>query len=552
MTKVKGGQQPNLELPLGKRSLYYRFFEILPGFLSWLVIFLPFILSFINTTLAAIFILLFVMAWFYRAIGITYLTVRGFKIMQKSIEIDWWQYLEDLRKPEAAISRYYEKRLNDKHINEHYQALLGYVGRVERLCPEDITHAIIIPMYNESFNIVESTLLSILDSKYDMQRVMIIIAYEERGGEELKTTVKQLLNKYKSNFLYMNAVKHPAQMPGEVIGKGGNITYAGRFLQRYLVKQKIEPGKVIVTTLDADNRLNPMYLASVSYKFITTPERRYRSFQPIALYINNIWDAPAPIRVLATGNSFWTILQSVRPHLLRNFSSHSQGMDSLIDMDFWSTRTIVEDGHQFWRSYFHYDGNYEVIPIHIPIYQDAVLSDTYRKTLIAQFIQFRRWSYGVSDIPFIGVRGFSRHRRVSFWDFFFKFLRLVEGHVSQATISLILLFAARVPLLVGHNADKSIVAHQLPLIVSYTATIALLGVVTSIYLFIKTLPPRPAEYRKGRTALMLLQWVLIPFISIIYGSIASLYSQTRLMLGKYLDKFDVTEKITRSSRIIRS
>lgn len=549
---IKDSVKRDVELPLGKRTAYYRFFEILPGFLSWLVIFLPFILSFINVTLAAAFILLFVMAWFYRAMGIAFLTTRGYKVMQEALETDWSKYLDDLRNPEGAIARYYDTKARDKRLRNHYQALLGYVGRVERLRPDDILHAIIVPMYNESFDVVEPTMQSILDSSYDLQKVMVIIAYEARGGQVAEATVKQLLDRYSKSFLYLKAVKHPADIPGEVIGKGGNITFAGRFLQKYLKKQHIEPGKVIVTTLDADNRLNSMYLSSVAYKFITTPERRYRSFQPIAMYINNIWDVPAPMRVLATGNSFWTILQSVRPHLLRNFSSHSQGMDSLIDMNFWSTRTIVEDGHQFWRSYFRYDGNYEVVPIHVPVYQDAVLSDTYRKTLKAQFVQFRRWSYGVSDVPYVGVRGFSRNRRVPFWDFLFKFIRLVEGHVSQATVSLILLFAARVPLLVNPNADKSIVAHQLPLIVSYAATIALSGIIVSIFFSMKMLPPRPAQYKKRRTVLMVLQWVLLPVVSIIYGSAASLYAQTRLMMKLYLDKFDVTEKVVRSSRIIRS
>jgi hypothetical protein len=41
---------------------------------------------------------------------------------------------------------------------------------------------------------------------------------------------------------------------------------------------------------------------------------------------------------------------------------------------------------------------------------------------------------------------------------------------------------------------------------------------------------------------MVLQWVLLPLSSIVYGSFAALYSQTRLMLGRYLDKFDVTTK----------
>lgn len=113
------------------------------------------------------------------------------------------------------------------------------------------------------------------------------------------------------------------------------------------------------------------------------------------------------MRVLAVGNSF-TITQATRPHMLRNFSSHAQSLDALIETGWWSARTVVEDGHQYWRSFFRFGGNYEAIPVYSPIYQDAVLSDSYKETLIAQFVQVRRWAYGVSDIPYIANLGFRR------------------------------------------------------------------------------------------------------------------------------------------------
>ena len=43
---------------------------------------------------------------------------------------------------------------------------------------------------------------------------------------------------------------------------------------------------------------------------------------------------------------------------------------------------------------------------------------------------------------------------------------------------------------------------------------------------------------------MVLQWFLMPITSIVYSSLASYNAQTHLLLGKYLDKFDVTEKTT--------
>jgi len=38
---------------------------------------------------------------------------------------------------------------------------------------------------------------------------------------------------------------------------------------------------------------------------------------------------------------------------------------------------------------------------------------------------------------------------------------------------------------------------------------------------------------------------LLPITTIVYQTLAGLNSQTHLMLGKYLDNFDVTEKVVK-------
>jgi len=257
------------------------------------------------------------------------------------------------------------------------------------------------------------------------------------------------------------------------------------------------------------------------------------------MFTNNIWDAPAPMRVIATGNSFWMVVQGLRTHSLRNFSAHAQNMQTLIDTDFWSVRTVVEDGHQYWRTYFRYDGKHNVYPIFLPIYQDAVLSNTLTKTLKAQFVQLRRWAWGASDVSYVAEMGFFRKNNIPKIDLIFKFSRLLEGHVSWATAPLILAFSAFVPLLVN---PKNFAANQLPLTASRVQTIALVGIFVTLFFSLKTLPPRPERYKRRRTFFMLIQWVYLPVTTIVYSAFAAIYSQTRLMFGKYLDKFDVTDK----------
>jgi hypothetical protein len=300
----------------------------------------------------------------------------------------------------------------------------------------------------------------------------------------------------------------------------------------------------LLRPLDADNRPHKQYLAALTYLYSVTPDPVYVSYQPLPMYTNNIWDAPAPMRVIATGNSFWNIVLSVRPHMIRNFSSHAQCLQTLIDTDYWSVRTVVEDGHQFWRTYFRYDGRHEVYPLYVPIFQDAVLSNTYWKTFKAQFFQLRRWAWGASDVAFVAEKGFFTPNKVPKWDLIAKFFRLLEGHVTWAVAPLILAFSAFIPLLFNSDDRGPIgfATKQLPIIASRIQTIALIGIFITLFLSIKMLPPKPTRYKRRRSVFMVLQWVMLPVTTIVFNSLSALTSQTRLIFGQYLGEFDVTDK----------
>jgi hypothetical protein len=523
----------HIEIPYEKdRSKRYRFFEILPGALSWTLLALPLLLSLISVTLAAVFILGYILIYFTRAMAVNIRALAGYRVMRQHEKIDWNELLDEVEAGEVSSAQ--AKRPKWHHINLARLHKLGVVVK-----PSELTHAIIIATYNESRDVLEPTIQSILDSEYDSKRIILILAYEERGGERVEQQSKDLIEKYKRHFRYAEAIRHPRDIPGEVVGKGGNITFAARKLQKYLEQEGLDPAKVVVTTLDSDNRPDKKYLSALSYLYCVAPDPIRASYQPLPMFTNNIWDAPAPMRVIATGNNHFYIVLTQRPHLERNFSAHAQSMRALIDMDFWSVRTIVEDGHHFWRSYFFYDGDYRVYPISIPVRQDAVLSDTYLKTLKAQFIQLRRWTYGASDIAYIAEHGFFMKNKVRKLDILAKFLRSLEGHVSWASGSLILAFAAFIPVMIN---PQSIAAYELPILVSRIQTIGLVGVLASLFVALKTLPPRPLRYKRHRSVFMVLQWLYLPITTIAYGSVAALYSQTRLMFGWYLTKFDVTDK----------
>jgi hypothetical protein len=532
----------DIEIPFEKdRKGAYRFFEILPGALSWLLIFMPLILSYVNITynytvinLAVVFILAYLLIYFVRSLGYDFRAISGYRTMKQHLRLNWQELVADVEAGEPTGTATERPRW-------HLDNLARLKSHPSIVKPSELLHAVIIATVNESREVLEPTIQSVIDSNYDTKRLILVIAYEGRAGQAAEERVQTLLETYKDHFYYAMAVKHPADLPGEIVGKGGNITCAGRKLQAYLEKEHIDPAKVVVTTLDADNRPDKRYFAALSYLYCIVPNPLRASYQPLPMFTNNIWDAPTLMRVIATGNNLFYIVLTQRPHLERNFSAHAQSMQALIEMNFWSVRTIVEDGHHFWRSYFRYDGDYRVYPISIPIYQDAVLAETYLKTLRAQFIQLRRWTYGASDVAYIANQGFFKKNKAPKLDVLAKLLRTLEGHVTWATGTLLVFFAAFIPPLLH---PESFAANELPLIVSRIQRIGILGLLASVYVCLVTLPPRPARYKRHRSILMVLQWALTPVSSICYGSLAAFNSQTRLMFKRYLSKFDVTEHAT--------
>jgi hypothetical protein len=522
-----------VEIPYEKdRHGWYRFFEILPGSLTYLLLLAPALLSLINVTFAALFILIYILIYFARAIAFDIRILAGYRLMRAYAKLDWTVLLEEVQTSEVS----------NKEVERpqwHLDNLKRLLTQPSVVRPNDQIHAVIVALYKESQEILEPTIKAIIDARFDTKKIILIIAYETRaiGAKEI---ADDLIAKYKDHFYSARSVGHPNNIAGEVLGKGPNITFAGRVLRKYLEDQHIDPIRVIVTTLDADNRPDKNYFAGLSYLYAISPDPVRVSYQPLPMFTNNIWDVPAPMRAIATGNNVFYLMLTQRPHLQRNFSAHAQSMRALIDMDFWSVRTIVEDGHQFWRSYFFYDGDYRVYPLAIPVYQDAVLAKGYIRTLKAQFVQLRRWTYGASDIAYIGYNGFIKKNNISKWNVANKFFRTLEAHVTWATGPLIILLAGFVPALLH---PRNYVANELPLIISNIETFGLLGFIILLYVAVKLLPPRPAHYKSHRSLLVLIQWCFLFVTPLIYGSAAAIYSQTRLMFRKYLTKFDTTEKI---------
>lgn len=584
------------EIPLGPRTPLYRFLEMLPGLLSIGIPVTLIVLSLIDLMLGALFMLLFVGLALARSIRGGVDSVRGYRRLKAGQSIDWSGLTSELDRAILAAGPGREPRqstvLLPKPFAARHERLLAQIAAHPDAYPrpETVTHAVVIAAYNEPYGVLTSSIESLLSASIGAENLVVVFAHEERGGAEMRASVRRLTAEYGHRFRAFLPVEHPAGLPGEIQGKGGNITFAGRALERWVAVEGLDPHAVLVTTLDCDNSVHPGYFDYVSYEFVRALDRDRLSFQPVSLFVNNIWHAPAPMRVIAAGNSLWNLISTVRPYSLRNFASHTQPLAALIDMDFWSTKTIVEDGHQYWRSYFHFGGRYGVVPVHIPIYQDAVLAETLPRTLRAQFRQLCRWAYGASDVPYVGSRMLSDPRPAPLGPTLRRFLLLLDSHVTLSSVAPMLALGGWVPWFIsqlsGGGTGESVVvglvnrlgipnwiaqftelepvrgagwstfavmhrlpadaaqglSESLPHIIGAVQRGALIGVALTILLTVLVLPRRPAGVPKFRSFAMVAQWVLLPFTLICYNAMSAFHSQGRLLIGAYQERFVVTEK----------
>ncbi|MDO8429508.1 MAG: glycosyltransferase family 2 protein [Candidatus Daviesbacteria bacterium] len=492
---------------VGHQKQLARFMEALPGLTMWTAITSPLWLSFTLPFAVAYLIILADIYWLISGIKVAVMIFLGYKKMEWAKSQDWITKL---------------KTDFPDEWKEYY-------------------HLIVIPSYKESLEVLNPVFEAIANSDYPKDKIFLAVGFEAWADPDQVTANIKALKDYENTIGGVLTTIHQLGT-GEVKGPATNRNYIIRQAVKYLQHKTVPQDKVIVTTLDADFVIHPRFLAGALHKYLSTPIqiRDKRTYTGVFLYYNNYWQAPTPMRLIAAGTSFWQLAEMYGSDKYRNFASMSINLKPLLEIGLWMIDKVNDDSGFYWKAYYHFNGDYKVIPHFMPINGDTVLDVNLAKTFQNQYLQQKRWAYGAEHIPY-AVQQYFNSPETDFWDKTDKLFFAIWGYVKWGMLALFVSFAGLLIPIINPSFSQSVVAYNLPVISSWILTVAFLGMFATIYVHEKTVPKRPANWSKVQKLWSYIQWVLVPIIMVTISALPVIDALTTLMLGKRLE-FRVTNK----------
>ena len=485
---------------------------MIPATLSLGTLFGVLIFSWLFPSVVAIFIICFCFYYLFRILYFSLHQTVGYFKVKANMKKDW---LKELKKVKGKDWR-------------------------------NIFHIVILPTYKESKDIILESVESLIKADYPKEKMIVVLAVEQRAGEVFEDSAREIAKKYSDKFYKFLVSVHPDGINGEISGKGSNTSFAGKEVKEKIIdKFKIPYENILISTFDIDTKTFPQYFACLAWYYLTEENPEYASYQPVPVYNNNIWTAHFFSRVVSTSNTFWQMIQQERSEKLTTYSSHSTPGKVFFEVGY-PANVVSDDSRIFWRAYLNYDGKYRVVPLYYMASMDAVMAKNLWRTIINQYKQQKRWAWGCAEIPYI-MFGFLNNKKISLLSKFSHLYTMVDGFWSWATAALLLFLLGWLPILLGGpKFNFSVLSFNLPILTSQIMTVSMVGMIISAILSTMLLPPVPKNMkwylRWFKKSTVFLQWIFLPITLILFGSIPALDAQIRLMLGRYMG-FWVTEKV---------
>jgi len=248
-----------------------------------------------------------------------------------------------------------------------------------------------------------------------------------------------------------------------------------------------------------------------------------------------------PVKLVHTLYSISGVAELMRPQTAFIYSTYSGSWRLLEKTGFWDPDVIAEDWHLFFKSFFATGGHVELQAIFLPLSADAVEGRNLKESLTAQYQQSRRWAWGVVDIAY-ALKQFSLHKdSISLPNFALRLLRVLEQHLLWPVNWWVITLGATLPPLINPQLKFTTLGFYLPKLSGIILTVSTTFIISIIIVDFMLRPPRPEGVKKTFFLSNILQYLLLPIVGFLFGSLPGMDAHARLLFGKRLD-YKVTEK----------
>ena len=475
---------------------FSRLIDILAGGASWFIIITLLVLARFYPIAVSAFVTLYVVYWVIQSLTVARHSIISMKRIDNTMAENWVDKLQ-------------------KDFPTDYK---------------DIYQTILMPFANESIDVVENTVEKIANSNYLNNQKILALAPEEKILTGIDIAHK-LQEKYQDKFYKIYVFPHKL-VEGEIIGKASNQNNGARKLYIALKNDEIDTTKVIITSLDSDMSIHHEYLPLLTHTFLSAKEDRFsKIFQPIPMNLTGMWETAAPAHLISSFGVQWFLSLVHRPFHFINYSVYASCLESVHNAGYWPPDIIPEDERFYWQMYFYTKGKVEVVPLFVPIFGSVIVSENFKKTVIAQYDQIRRWAWGVSEIKFV-VRQMIKDTGISWSNKILKLFIKARTSIEWVLLPLILGIGNFLPEWFNKDYSQSTIAFNIPILTSRMLTLTLFSFVLLVFIIQKVGPKKPEKWGMHRTFLHYIQWIIFPIVSIFFGSIPALDAQTRLLFGK--------------------
>ena len=145
-----------IQLEFDNAYLRQRIWQIVPGLLSWGTLIGLTVLAFIAPFWIAIFVITYDVYILFRIVYMTVHLLYAYRQLKKHRKVDWLARCQEIE---------------------------GW---------EQVHHFIVVPTYDESLEILKTTIHSVLNTTFPREKMHVVVGFEERAGREAQEKAEAL------------------------------------------------------------------------------------------------------------------------------------------------------------------------------------------------------------------------------------------------------------------------------------------------------------------------------------------------------------------------